>query len=40
MSHSILMHNSKDALNFPKLAGIRIISLTSDKVYIDERQEF
>lgn len=38
MPHSILLHNSEDLLNFPTLAGI--IKLTSDKVHIDERQEF
>lgn len=37
ISHSIPMHNSEDFFNFPKVAGIRIINLTSDKIYAAEK---
>lgn len=36
----IPMHNSEDLLNFPKVAGIRIVNLISHKIYTDENQEF
>jgi len=35
--HSIPVHNSEDLFNFPKVAGIRIINVTAEKIYTVEK---